>query len=462
MTYTDMDDMPKEGAASTDTAEPNGTAAPRTAQRPARVRRTKSGPQIYGQDSTGGFDDSQGVIRKDIPGKAQDQESPEIEMNFDPADRTEGQKVQTERQGAVRQQRPQARAASASRPRPQQQSQQQPFVYSQQQPSGQSQQQPFVYSQQRPSVSSQQRPSVQPQQRPSVQSQQRPSVQPQQQPPVQPQQANVRAPKPQGAPKSGKVSRLMDSSRRALRSPLLIIVALFQTIFLVSGLAAIIARQLSYEVFARLISSIPLPSQLSGYLNMFQTLMRHLDTDAVAGALLIRVPDLLLCIGLWMLIVMVRREEERMSGTSFLLMRIYIIVHMVASCIILLAVLVLSVTLVIAAWSSGSGGMVLLSIGVLLGAIIATMIVIMYFFSYLSTVKSIQMNVSAGDFYGKVSLFVGVVHIILALTGIVTLMIGIVNSEATGILSGIGRLGWMILFGVWLFCYRRDMIEYEE
>ncbi len=404
MTYTDMDDTPKEGSTSEQAASPENGSTPKSVQRPQRVRRTKSGPQIYGQDSTGGYESAQGVIRKDISAKAPAEEAKSIgtPSNPDTASPVQpvAQEVQLDTQEETAEQAPQpAKAAPAA-----------------------------------------------------AESRQRPA-----------QGTGRQAPRgSKKRKKQGKVSRMMETSRRVIRSPLLIIITILNTIYLLASIGAVILKQLNYGLVARLISSINFPSQVSGYVSMFETLMKQLDTDAVIAALLVRVPGLLFCIGLWLLVITVRSAKERMSGSGFALMRICVVLRMIFSCIILLAVLVLAVTLVIAAGSGSSTSVLVLAIGILVAAIVLTMAVIMYYFCYLATLRAVQTNASTGDFYGKVSVFVAVVTIILALPGILNLLSGITNMEITGIITGISRLAWMILFAVWIFCYRRVMSEYEE
>ncbi len=390
-------------------------------KRPERVRRTKSGPQIYGQDSTGGFEDSQGVIRKDIPARSSQKEDQDIKMSYEPVDSPE----EEARPLTAAAQEPQAKQAAPA----------QPGVS----PDGMAQ-----------SVSAESAGETGPvRERPAGTKEQE-----------APQEKQVRKAKPHGQKKSGKVTRLMEASRRAVRSPLLILVAIFQTVYLVGGVAAVFMRELSYGQFAKLIASAGTPDQLSGYMDLFQDAMHSLDTGAVWAALAIRLPDLFLCIGLWVLIITVRRAKEHMSGVGYFFTRLYIVLHMIVACVLLLAVLVLSVTLVIASWSAGT--LMAFAIGVLVAAIIVTMVIIMYYFCYLGTVKAVQMNTSRGDFYGRVSIFVAVVQIISGLIGIVSILSGIVNSEITGILTGAGRIGWMVLAGIWIICYRRVMKPYEE
>ncbi len=423
MTDTDRDETPREGSVRERTA-PARHSATGKAQRPERVRRTRSGPQIYGQDSTGGYESAQGVIRKDISANASAEEARSVETGS-----VEARSIEPESTEAGIEEVKTLGSDSG-------------YVNTRQgQNDTQRERQPRTVGQaQQPARAETLTTSDTMSDRPSSRGSGR--------------RRKVK--------KEGRGSRMMGASRRVIRSPLLIIVTLLNTLYLVSSIAAVFARELNYGLFAKMIASIHFPSQVSGYVSVFESLMQRLDTDAVAAALLLRFPALLFCIGLWLLVITVRLAQERMSGSGFLFMRICVILRMIASCIILLGVLVLSVTLVIAAGSGGSRSVLILAIGVLVAAVVVTMAVIMYYFCYLATIRAVQTNASAGDFYGRVSIFVAVVSILLALPGIFNLISGITNEEITGIVSGASRLGWMILFAIWIFCYRRVLSDYEE
>ncbi len=404
MSYSDKDETPKgdgpskETNASEITPQPVQTSAT-GAQQSGRVHLTQSGPQIYGQSSGSEYEGEQGVIRREISGQKRDDDSLEIQnLNAGTAERGTDEKPSVEK-GSLPQAPPVRKRDPAES-----------------------------------SASGQTRGK----------------------------QSAGKTHIPQGSKKSGKTGRMIEASRRALRSPLMVLVAVFQTIYLVGGVAAVFMQELSYGQIAKIITSMGIPSQLSGYMSMFQSIMSYLDTDGMIAALLIRLPDLLFCIGLWLVCIIARTARERMSGSGFFLMRCCVIINMVVSCVVLLACLVLAVTLVIASWSSGTNSLLILSIIVLIAAIIVTMIVIMYYFCYLATIRIMQVNSSRGEFYGKVSVFVGIVHIVMGLTGIVSILSGIVNAEITGIVIGVGQIAWMVLFAVWIFCYRRVMSPYEE
>ncbi len=399
-------------------------AAPQQNRRPRRMR---SGPQIYGQESMGTYTGAQGVIRRDVNGSA-----------------------------ANPQQMPQGGPVNG------QQMPQGGPVNGQQMPQGGP-----MNGQQMPQggpVNGQQMPQGGP-----MNGQQMP-----QGGPMNGQQMTQGAPMnrqqmPQSGPmygqqgsQPGRVNHLMEKAQEIIRSPLLLIVAILSTLYLVGSVLAVFMRELNYSQISNLLSSIGWPSQLSSYVNLIRSALDSLDTGALVLNLLFRLPDLLFCIGLWIVCINVRTTERGMSGAGFTFMRINVILRLIGACLVLLVVLVLSVILTIATVSAGTSGLMAAAIVLLVVVIALTMAVIMYYFCYLATIRSLHVNAGKGEPCGKVSRYVAVIQIILALTSIVTILSGIINLEITGILSGVGRLFGMILFGAWILRYRNGMTDYEE
>ncbi len=395
-----------------ETKEPDKAAA----QQNRRPRRMRSGPQIYGQESMGTYTGAQGVIRRDVHGSAANVQQMSQGAPMNGQQMPQGSPVNG-------QQMPQGSPVNGQQmsqggPMNGQQMPQGGPAYGQQMPQGGP-----MYGQQMPQGG-----------------------------PVYGQQG----------PQPGRVNHLMEKAQEIIRSPLLLVAAILSTIYLVGAVLAIFMRELNYSQISNLLSSVGWPSQLSSYVSVIRSVLNSLDTGALVLNLLFRLPDLLFCIGLWIVCINVRTNEGGMSGAGFTFIRIDVIINLIEACLVLLVVLVLSVILTIATVSAGTPGLMAVAIVVLVAAIVVTMAVIMYYFCYLATIRSLHVNAGKGEPCGKVSRYVAVVQIILALTSIVTILSGIINLEISGILSGVGRLFGMILFGVWILRYRNEMADYEE
>ncbi len=393
------------------------TQAPRAAR--TQPRRTKGGPQIYGQESMAEYNGAQGVIRRDVQGgrtaalnRTEAGNSSDSGRTVSRPPRRPAPSPMEENVGVQNISAEKTGNAAASV----------------QEPQG---------NQARP-VTAGKRPVA----------------------PQSPQGGQSHG--PHSGKHAGAARRIMEAAQDALSSPLLIVIALLQTVYFVSAVAAIFLRQLNYGQTAKLLALLPLPSQISGYASMLQAALAQLDSGALVLNLVIRVPDLLFCIALWTLCITVRSAGEKMSGSGFLLMKISAILNMIASCAVFLLVLVVCVTFVIAAWNAGTTSLITIAVVLLVLAIIVTMAVIMYFFCYLSTIKTIRKNAVSGERYGNVSTYVAIVKMVVALTAVISILSGIVNLEITGITTGVGQLGWMILFGIWILKYKSTLSEYED
>ncbi len=283
-----------------------------------------------------------------------------------------------------------------------------------------------------------------------------------------PMQGNAGAGRPgtaQGAPfarQMGVISqKIRATSRGVMKSPLFLLVTLLQTVFFAGSVASVFLQELNFSQYARLITDVRLPKQLVGYTDDFIRLMGKLDTDAIVLNLVLRVPDLLMCLGLWLIVFACRTKKGRMNGAGFTLMKIVVIIAMIKNCLIMLAGLVVSVALVVSAWAAGTQSLIIAAVVTLIIMVVITMMVIMYHFSYLGMIKTLRRNAMDGETYGRASGYVAVVYIIMGLTSIVGILSGIVNMEISCIVSSAGKLGWMLLFAVWIFKYRKKMSEVE-
>lgn len=255
--------------------------------------------------------------------------------------------------------------------------------------------------------------------------------------------------------------RLAMTARGVLKSPLLILVALLQTVYLAGAVMAVFLKQVDFSQAARLLSNVNFPAQMAGYMNSVLNVISRLGSGAIVANLIPRIPELLLCLGLWMTVIAARTKKEKMSGTGLGLWKAYVIIGMIGACLALLGGLIISVAIVVSAWVAGTKSVIAVSVIVLILLIVVTMLVVMYYFRYLATLKTFRKNAN-GEVYGTASGYVAVIHIIAGLFGIISLLSGIVNAEIGTIISAAGQIGWMVLFGVWIFQYRTKLSGEEE
>ena len=257
-------------------------------------------------------------------------------------------------------------------------------------------------------------------------------------------------------------TKIREMSKKSFQSPIFLLVALLQTVYLAGSIAAIFMKQLNFSQVMRLITGISMPTQITGYMDQLLKLMAKLDTGAVLANLAIRIPDILMCLGLWMIVFAARSKKTEMPGVGFTFLKIVVIIGLIKSCVLMLAGLVISVALVVSAWVSGVRTMIVAAVVTLVIMIVLTMLVVMYYFSYLAMLRTFRTNTQKGESYGAASGYVAVVYILMGLFGIIGLLSGIVNGEISGIVGSAGRIGWMLLMAFWIFGYRSTLGEIED
>ena len=257
-------------------------------------------------------------------------------------------------------------------------------------------------------------------------------------------------------------TKIQEMSKKSFQSPIFLLVALLQTVYLAGSIAAIFMKQLNFSQVMRLITGISMPTQITGYMDQLLKLMAKLDTGAVLANLAIRIPDILMCLGLWMIVFAARSKKTEMPGVGFTFLKIVVIIGLIKSCVLMLAGLVISVALVVSAWVSGVQTMIVAAVVTLVIMIVLTMFVVMYYFSYLAMLRTFRTNTQKGESYGAASGYVAVVYILMGLFGIIGLLSGIVNGEISGIVGSAGRIGWMLLMAFWIFGYRSTLGEIED
>ena len=257
-------------------------------------------------------------------------------------------------------------------------------------------------------------------------------------------------------------TKIQEMSKKSFQSPIFLLVALLQTVYLAGSIAAIFMKQLNFSQVMRLITGISMPTQITGYMDQLLKLMAKLDTGAVLANLAIRIPDILMCLGLWMIVFAARSKKTEMPGVGFTFLKIVVIIGLIKSCVLMLAGLIISVALVVSAWVSGVQTMIVAAVVTLVIMIVLTMLVVMYYFSYLAMLRTFRTNTQKGESYGAASGYVAVVYILMGLFGIIGLLSGIVNGEISGIVGSAGRIGWMLLMAFWIFGYRSTLGEIED
>ncbi len=248
--------------------------------------------------------------------------------------------------------------------------------------------------------------------------------------------------------------QLMEQSKKMFRSPVFLLIAALCTVFTVTTIASVLLQDLSFSQVVNILANFDAPSELMAYANRILSFISKLGSGMIVVSLLLHLPEFLLCVGFWMLFITAGSSRDPMPGTGFLCTKIYIIIKMIIMCIVMLICLIMSVVFTVSAWMSDILQAKILSAVFLAAMVVITMMVIMYFFCLLHTVKVCRANAIQGDNFSSVSRYAAVLTIFAALCSVIGLLSAIVNSETAGIVSFACKIGWMVLAGLWILMYR--------
>ena len=253
----------------------------------------------------------------------------------------------------------------------------------------------------------------------------------------------------------GYGQRLMIESRKALHSPLFLLITFLYTAAIAASAVSAVMQNLNFSHILQMLISVDAPGELMTYANKVVELLSRFDSGAVIIVLVSRIPDVFLCLGLWIAYLTSGKRRRKMPGAGFLFARIGLVLKLIAGCVLMLVCLLLAVTFAVSAWVSGIRATEVASVIFLAAMIVLTMIIVMYFFCCLHTVKVCECNMVRGESEGRASAYAAVLTILASLLSVLVLLYSVVNMEIVGIISAACSMVWMILMGIWMLGYRK-------
>ncbi|MDD6615621.1 MAG: hypothetical protein PUF13_05910 [Lachnospiraceae bacterium] len=253
----------------------------------------------------------------------------------------------------------------------------------------------------------------------------------------------------------GYGQRLMIESRKALHSPLFLLITFLYTAAIAASAVSAVMQNLNFSHILQMLISVDAPGELMTYANKVVELLSRFDSGAVIIVLVSRIPDVFLCLGLWIAYLTSGKRRRKMPGAGFLFARIGLVLKLIAGCVLMLVCLLLAVTFAVSAWVSGIRATEVASVIFLAAMIVLTMIIVMYFFCCLHTVKVCECNMVRGESEGRASAYAAVLTMLASLLSVLVLLYSVVNMEIVGIISAACSMVWMILMGIWMLGYRK-------
>ena len=258
-----------------------------------------------------------------------------------------------------------------------------------------------------------------------------------------------------GMPRQGTYGqRMLQESRKLLHSPLFLMLTILYTAAIIASAVSSFMQNLNFSQILQMLTNVDAPGELMAYVEKVVDLFSKFDNGAFMIVLVSKIPDVFLCLGFWIAFLTSGKRREKVSGGGFLSARIGLILKLITGCVLMLVCLLLAVTFVVSAWVSGIQTAKVASVIFLAAMIILTMIIVMYFFCCLHTIKVCESNMARGEACGKASMYAAVLTMLGSLFSVIMLLSSVVNMEIAGIVSAACSIGWMILMGLWILGYR--------
>ena len=255
---------------------------------------------------------------------------------------------------------------------------------------------------------------------------------------------------------SGNQEQLMIKGRKCVKSFLFFLVAVCFTGMLVASVLNIVSGSMQITL-AMAENSILDALGDTVFVPYISTAFKYIDSigglTTIVIFLLLNLPALLICIGLWMMFFATSVKKDEISTTGYTMVKVIYVLKFIGCCLLLGLLLAGCVAFVVAAGASESVTSIIVGVVVLLILIVISVLVIMFYVQLLHMMKVVKRNCRDGSDVGGISLYVPVVGILIAISKGLS-MIPMSPDDIFGLICQGCTAGWMLLASFWVFRYR--------
>ena len=115
----------------------------------------------------------------------------------------------------------------------------------------------------------------------------------------------------------------------------------------------------------------------------------------LAAGLVLNIPGILMCLGLWLMFAQTKRSEGEVSTSGCTLVKVMVVLQFIAVCLVMTAGLIISVAFVVAAGASSSLTSIIVGVVMLLVMILISTLAILFYVQLLFGIKVIRHNVKS-------------------------------------------------------------------
>ncbi len=255
---------------------------------------------------------------------------------------------------------------------------------------------------------------------------------------------------------TGGGQQLMQKARKMVRSPLFFLMLLLYTAATVSSIINVVGGNVIHTLNAfqaaaqsALGSSMAI-TFLNGVIDMVEGLSA---TIILAAGAVLSLPGVIVCLGLWLIFLLTRRDGGPVSTTGYTMTKVMLLLKFIFLCLLLTAGLIISVAFVVAAGAASSTASIIVGIILLVIMILLSVFTVLFYVQLLHSIKVIKMNVKTGANLGRIPVFVPVMAIILCILSVVG-MLPMSPDDYLGLVCQGTSAAWMLFGGIWLMVYR--------
>lgn len=255
---------------------------------------------------------------------------------------------------------------------------------------------------------------------------------------------------------SGGTQQILVKSRKMVKSPLFFLAVLLNTIMVAASVVNIVSGNAMNNLNAMqaMLQTMLGSSVAVVFMNGIIDLVEGVSTSIVlVGSLILCIPSVLLCLGLWMMFFKTSASRENISTTGYTMTKVMVVLKFIGICLVMTAGLIISVAFVVAAGASASTASIIVGIILLVVMITVSVLAVMFYVLLLHALKVIKLNVKTGADPGRISSFVPGMGILMCL-GTVASMLPMAPDDYIGLAVKAASAAWLLFVSIWAFVYR--------
>ena len=250
-------------------------------------------------------------------------------------------------------------------------------------------------------------------------------------------------------------TQFLQKARKRIKSPLFFFIVLLNTVMVVASILNIVTSNgvNSINAIQAAVQNALGANVAVNFMNSMIDMVEGAGTVMLIVNLVLWVPSLLLCLGLWLMFLQTRRSGGAISTAGYTLTKVMVILKFVWMCLIMAVGLIISVAFVVAAVGSSSVTSIIVGVVMLIVMILLSSLMVLFYVQLLHCLKVMKMNAVSGTDVGRMSAFVPFVGVVLCLATVCT-MLPMAPNDYLGLAVKAATAAWYLFASLWSIVYR--------